>query len=207
MSDKPTFISSRRAFFARSGVALGTGLASATAGATSLFNDIQPLQEQLARLQQHLATLDDKAAIRQLHQAYTSLVQKQAWEILLELFTDDAKVNLDGSIYFGKKPGIASLFLDQYGKQEAARLQCAYRQDERQQQDSVDISPDRCKAHATFHQLVQVNQPLQDDSLPARMARLQGMTGSTHWEAGRFEAGYQRVDGQWRIHQLAYFKA
>lgn len=205
MSDKQTINSSRRAFFARGGVALGTGLASATAGAATLFNDTQPLKEQLARLQQHLATLEDMDAIRQLHQAYSSLMQKQGWETLPELFTEDASINLDGSVHTGK--GIANLFLEQYGKQTAPRLQCAYRQDEKQQHDRVKISLDGRQAQATFHQLVEISQPLHDDSLPARMARLQGMTASSHWEAGRFEASYQRVDGQWRIQRLEYFKA
>jgi len=199
-----TMDKSRRAFFAKGGVALGTGLASVTAGAATLFNDTQPLQEQLARLQQHLTTLEDKEAIRQVHQAYSSLVQKQAWDTLLELFTDDAQVNLDGAVHSGKQQGLASLFLEQYGHQKAQHQQRAFRQDATQQQDSVYINPNRCEAHATFHQLVQIDQPLQDDSLPAQMARLQGMTGSTHWEAGRFAASFSKVDGQWLIHSLAY---
>lgn len=199
-----TINASRRNFFVKGGVAVGAGLAAATAGAATLFDASLPLQEQLARLHLQLGALEAKAAIRQLHLAFSALVENQAYATVVELFADDASVTVYGETFTGKQQGVHQLFVEQYGKQQAPLLHTGFQQNQSQQQDQISISTDRQSANATFHSRVQVSKPLTEQSVLAQMARQQGMSASSIWENGKFVVDYTQVDGQWRIQALTY---
>lgn len=196
--------SSRRAFFLRGSTALGVGLASATAGAFPLMFDASlPLKEQLAFLHQQLGTMEDTEAIRHLQLAYNALVENQAYEAAVELFTDDATVELNGESVSGKEKGIGQLFAD-YAQQQAPVLHTAFRQDQAQQRDEITVSEDLQSALATFHFQVEISRPQTDASVLGEMARLQGQYASSHWESGKFDVAYSKVAGQWKISKLTY---
>jgi hypothetical protein len=195
--------SSRRAFFLHGGAVLGAGVAT-TVGASALAAESPaPLDEQLKRLRQQLDGVEDREAIRQLHLAFTTLIEQQAYEAAAELFESQAHLNLSGVSATGK-PAILQLFAHQYRQQNAAAIHNAYRQNTLQQRDAVMLSENRLQATATFHVDVEVCTPLQADCTAATMARLQGHVADRRWEAGRFEAKYVKTRGEWKMASLSY---
>jgi hypothetical protein len=194
---------SRRAFFTTGGAVLGAGVAT-TVGAAALTSDsASPLQEQLTKLRQQLDGMQDREAIRRLHQEFITLIETRAYESAAELFDEQAHLNLSGISATGK-PAILQLFVDQYRHQKAAAIHSAYRQISTSQQDAVTLSEDRQQATATFHTEVELCTPLQGDCTVAQMARLQGHVADRRWESGRFEAKYVQTRGQWRMVSLRY---
>jgi hypothetical protein len=193
----------RRAFFLRGGAVLGAGVGTmATAGA--LLPGASPgVADRVQELQRELTSHQDRAAIRQLHLAFTAAVEKQAYEAAVELFEPDADLNLSGLTAQGK-PAIMRLFATQYRQQQARVLHSAYRQSPLQQQDLVAIAADGAHATATFHCEVELSAPLPGDSTLAQMARLQGQMAERHWKAGRFEARYVKTEGQWKMAALRF---
>lgn len=196
----PSGSHSRRAFFARSGVALGTGLVSAGVGATVLDDS----RARLDALYQQLGALEDREALRHLHQAYLSLVENRQWQALPGLFSEEAEIQLHGETWRGGQDGLRSLYVERYAQQALDDMHTAFSFDQRQQQDHVELDAGRQQASACFHCRVQLSTPLRDDSVAARMARLQGMDTVQRWEQGRFTVTYLQEGGQWRIHRLSY---
>jgi site-specific DNA-cytosine methylase len=127
----------------------------------------------------------DREAVRQLHLAFAALIEAQDYDAAAQLFDDQAQ-------------------LDAYRQQSAPSRHAAYRSNSRQQHDVVTLSDDRLHATATYHVDAQIHTPLQGDSTPARMARLQGNPGDSRWEAGRLEAQYLKRRGEWKIASLSY---
>ena len=180
--------SSRRAFFLKGGAVLGAGVATAV-GAAAITPDkanALPLEEQLKQLRQQLGSLEDREAIRQLHLAFTKLIENQRYEAAAELFDEQAVVA--ARMRFGS----------------SSPLHSAYRQKTIQQNDAVTLSEDRLQATATFHVDVEVCTPLEEDCTAAQMARLQGNVADRRWEAGRFEAKYVKTRGEWKVASLSY---
>jgi hypothetical protein len=147
--------------------------------------------------------MEEREAIRQLHLAFTTLIEQQAYEAAAELFESQAHLNLSGVSATGK-PAILQLFAHQYRQQNASAIHNAYRQNTLQQRDAVMLSENRLQATATFHVDVEVCTPLQADCTAATMARLQGHVADRRWEAGRFEAKYVKTRGEWEIASLSY---
>jgi hypothetical protein len=158
---------------------------------------------QLKQLRQQLDCVEDREAIRQLHLAFTTRMEQQAYDAAAELFDEQAHLNLSGVSATGK-PAILQLFADQYRQQNAAAIHNAYRQNTLQQKDAVTLSEDRMHATATFHVEVELCTPLQADCTAAEMARLQGNVADRRWETGRFEAKYVKTRGQWKVASLSY---
>jgi SnoaL-like domain len=184
---------SRRAFFLRGGAILGAGVATTVAAAALMPERAGP------EAQVH----DDREAIRQLHLAFTGLVEGGSYEAAAELFTEQAGLDLGGLRATGRS-AIRELFADQYRQQKAAAMHTAYRQNALQRHDLLALSPDRRQASAAFHTEVQVSTPLQADCTAAQMARLQGQMAERRWENGRFDARYVKVQGVWKIAELRY---
>jgi hypothetical protein len=202
MSEKLT--STRRAFFLRSGAALGTGVAAAVASsATAAPRDRTPDGE-LQKLRQELDAEQDRQAIRRLHRDFATLLEQQAYERAAELFHERGQLDLSGVRASGK-PAIQQLFDQQYRARQASPLHAAYRQNASQQsRDLLTLSEDGRQASATFHVEVHLLTPLEPDCTAAEMARLQGGVADRRWEAGRLEAQYMKGAGGWKIASLRY---
>ena len=196
--------SSRRAFFVSGGAVLGAGAAVAV-GASSLKADVRvSADEQLNQLRQQLESIADREAIRNLHQAFTVSMERQAYESATELFDDQAHLQLSGASAAGKRD-IARLLAHEYRDQDAAAIHNAYRHNTlSQQNDTITLSEDRLHATATFHVEVELCTPLRSDCTVAQMARLQGHVADRRWEAGRFEAKYVKTGGRWKMASLSY---
>lgn len=180
---------SRRRFFTQGGAALGAGVA-ATVGASALSPG-DPMKK--------LRELEDREAIRQLHLAFTNLIEQQAYAAAAELFDEQAHLDLNGVSATGKRA-----IVQQLSNRNAAAFHRAYRQSISQQSDTVALSDDDAHASATFNIEVELCTPLPDDCTAATMARLQGNVGDVRWESGRFEAKYVKTRHQWKIASLIY---
>ena len=183
--------STRRAFFLQGSAVLGAGVATTVAAATAATaapkaTDVEP--------------------IRQLHVAFTTLIEQQNYEAAAELFIDDGHLELSGASANGKR-AIQSLFATQYREQQGSAFHSAYRQGGVQTKDVVTLSDDGRRASATFHVEAEVCTPLQADCTIAQMARMQGHVADRRWEAGRFEAKYVKAVGQWKVASLRYFSS
>jgi hypothetical protein len=198
--------SSRRAFFVRGGAVLGAGVGAVvatTVAAPAVASGNAPVDDQVKQLRQQLDGVADREAIRQLHLAFTTLIEQQAYEAAADLFDEQAHLNLSGVSATGKA-AVLQVFADQYRHQSGTAIHNAYRQNTMQQRDAVTLSVDRRQATATFHVEVELCTPLQGDCTVAQMARLQGHVADRRWEAGRFEARYVRARGRWKIAALGY---
>lgn len=203
MSGSKQVDSKRRSFFVRGSLAAGAGLASVSALASPLVLDQAiPLQKHVAQLQKTLGSLEDREAIRQLQVACTSLLEDRAFDALTALFTDDAQVSLEGSLYEGKQ--VRQLFWESWNQQESGHLYTGFRQDSRQQQDSIEIDAGLSSASARFHYQVQVSVPHAEQDTLGEMARLQGQYASSRWVHGRLDMAYRKEAGTWKVSRLAF---
>jgi hypothetical protein len=195
---------SRRAFFTQGGAALGAGVATTVGGSALASENKTPVeQQQLRKLRQQLHRLEDREAIRGLHMAFTNLVEQTNYEAAAQLFDERGHLDLTGVSATGRR-AILELFVSQYRDERAARIHSAYRQSALRPPDAVTFSEDGLRASGTFHVEVELRTPLQGDRTVAQMARLQGHVSDRHWEAGRFEAKYVKVQGAWKIVSLSY---
>ena len=99
---KHEFDKSRRSFILKGAAALGAGLTSASAGAATLFDSSQTLQDQMNQLQEKLCSLEDREALRQLHLIFITLLENKAYEAVVDLFAEDAVVELHDMKLAGK---------------------------------------------------------------------------------------------------------
>lgn len=195
--------STRRQFFLQGGALVGAGVATTTGAAALSSEDALPLQERLTQLQRQVDAAEDCKAIRELHLAFTTLIEREAYESAAELFDERAHLQLSGVAVTGKS-AILDLLADQYRHQKADLIHSAYRQKASQQQDAVTLSDDGLQATAVIHSEVELSTPLRIDSTEATMARLQGQMADRRWETGRFDAQYVKSQGQWRMASLTY---
>ena len=193
--------SGRRKFFLHGGAALGAGLASAGAGA-ALLDDSLPLREQLLELQQRLAGLEDREALGQLFQAYTTLVSGQTWAGLPALFASTVELDLDGTQYCGNRAELAPLFA-RLCTDDSVYLHTAFRRGPLAD-DSIMLDATGLTAQARFAREVRLARPITAQNTVADMARLQGMDSDSRWQQGQFQLRFVRESGNWRISQLRY---
>lgn len=196
---------SRRSFFLKGTAALGAGLASASAGAATLFDSSQTLQRQMNQLQQKLSSLEDREALKQLHLVFTALLENKAYDAVVELFSEDAIVELHGMNLAGKA-AVKKLFTEKYKEQKTSSLHTAHRRDQSQKQDQVSVSKDRKQASANFYNQVLICTPIRGQSVLVDMARQQGMTAQSYWENGRYDIAFTRIRDQWQISRLSYHR-
>jgi len=196
---------SRRSFVLKGTAALGVGLASASANAATLFDSSQTLQEQMNQLQEKLCSLKDREALRQLHLIFTTLLENKAYDAVVELFAEDAVVELHDMKLAGKA-AVKKLFMEEYKEQKTSSLHTAHRRDQSQKQDLVSVSWDRKQASASFHNQVLICNPIRGQSVLADMARQQGMMAQSYWENGRYDIDFARIRDQWQISRLSYHK-
>jgi hypothetical protein len=196
---------SRRSFFLRGTAALGAGLVSATAGAATLFNSSQTVQVQMDQLQQKLNTMEDREALEYLHLTFTALMENKAYDAVVELFTENAAIEMHDIRVEGKAL-IKKLFVEDYKEEKISHLHTAHRRDQSQKQNLISVNEDRKTASASFYNQVLLCTPIHGHSVLADMARQQGMTAQSYWENGRYDITFSRIRGQWQISRLSYCK-
>lgn len=185
MNETKKMNSNRRSFFLRGSAAVGAGLVSASAGATTLlFDSSRPLKEQVEQLQQQLKTLEDRQAIRQLMSAYSILVEQDAVAETPELFT------ADGEIFPDKNTDVETV--------------TAFHLEPNVGQDLIDISEDRQSASAVFHCRAEISQPISGNTTVEVMAKEQGMNATRRQVQGKVGIACRKEGGRWKINRLEF---
>jgi hypothetical protein len=198
----------RRSFIWKTGAALSAVLASAVGGASKPEADENKnLKEQVDRLSSQLGILEDTNAIRKLHNAYGYYLDKGIFEEIVSLFADDGEVYFNGGIFMGKDNGIRRLYIDHFGQgftgDKNGPLH-GFLLDHTQQQDIVDIAPDRKSAKARFHCFMQAEAQVDSEFPMMEMARQQGQGVLQWWEGGIYENFYVKEGDTWKIKKLDY---
>jgi hypothetical protein len=200
----------RRSFMWKIGAAMSAVLAIAAPGMSRpRINRHTDLKARVNQLSNQLGILDDKNAIRKLHQTYETCLNNRMYEEVVNLFTDNGEVIFNGGVFKGRNRGVRRLYCDHFSSGlTGKRIEPApgFQPDTEQQQDMVEVSPDRRSAMARFTYSIQVGTPLKSDLQLVKMARLQGEGIMKWWEGGVYEVSYVKEpkDGNWRIKRLEY---
>jgi carotenoid cleavage dioxygenase len=198
----------RRSFIWKTGAAMSAVLASAVAGMSKPTSDRDSdLRNQVDRLSNQVGSLEDAMAIRRLHQAYECHLDKGMYDEVVNLFADDGEVVFNGGVFAGKEKGIRRLYCNHFSSGlTGKKIEPApgFQPNPAQQQDIVEIAPDRKSAKAQFPYSMQVGTPMTEDSQLVQMARLQGEGILKWWEAGIHEVSYVKVGDSWKIKRLCY---
>jgi hypothetical protein len=191
----------RRSLFWKLGAGVSAALASTTGLARAGTDDGDGTARQAA-------LLADELALRKLHQAYESAMDKGMYEDVVRLFCDDAEVVFDGRTVQGRAHGVSRLYLGQFragGTGKRMEPAPGFEVDAGQQRESVEVSADRLTAKAVFPYSIQVGMPIETESSLAGMARLHGEGVYRWWEGGVYDINYvKRQDGRWTIRRLEY---
>jgi hypothetical protein len=205
--DSPKPDTGRRSFIWKTGAAMSAVVASAVAGIPKQKVDPDAgLKGQLDRLSNRIGSLEDANAIRRLHQAYESRLDRGMYEEVAGMFADNAEVVYNGGLFTGKD-GIRRLYCDHFASGRTGRkIEPApgFETDPAQQLDLVEVAGDRKTATGQFPYSMQVGAPMTRDSSLVEMARLQG-EGIVHWwESGIHEVFYVKEANTWKIRKLEY---
>jgi hypothetical protein len=200
--------SGRRSFIWKTGAAMSAVIASAVAGFSKPKADPDTgLKNQIDLLSNQIGSLEDAMAIRRLHQAYESHLDKGLYEEVVELFTDDGEVIFNGGVFAGKSKGVRRLYCNQFSSGfTGKKIEPApgFEPDSAQLQDIVEVAPDRKSAKAQFPFSMQVGTPMTVDSQLVQMARLQGEGIVKWWEGGAHELFCVKDGDSWKIKRLEY---
>ena len=200
----------RRSFMWKVGAGMSAALAFAVPGMSKLRIDRDTgLKAQVNQLSSQVGILEDENAIRKLHQAYETYLDKGMYEEVVDLFTDNGEVVYNGGLFEGKKRGVRRLYCDQFSPGlTGKRIDPApgFQLDSEQQQGMIEVTTDRRSAKARFTYSMQVGVPIISDSQLVKMARLQGQGIMKWWEGGVYEVSYVRdmEDGSWKIERLEH---
>ena len=202
----------RRSFMWKAGAGLSILLAASVPGiATAGTNNDKKLRDDFTTLSEQVGILEDEKEIRGLYKTYESLLDMGAYEEVTELFTDNGKVVFNGDIYKGGKNGVAQLYCNRFRSGSTGKIM--YRTpgtplNKWEQQDTIEIEPDRKSARARFAYSIQVGEPMISDSALVDMARLQGEGIIKRHEIGICEICFSKnlKDDAWKIKRLEYLK-
>lgn len=190
----------RRSFFLKLGAGVSTALASTTALAKpAAGNAVDPTLP--------AALLVDELAVRKLHAAYEAAVEKGRYDEVVAMFADDAEVVFDGEIFSNRRESLNRLFRERFASGKIGkRMEPApgFEVDGAEQQERVEVSPDRFSAHARFPYSIQVGAPIETETSLASMARLHGEGVRTWWEGGVYAVDYVKDREGWKIRRLEY---
>lgn len=128
--------------------------------------------------------LDDIQNIKDLHREYVYFVANCEWDRVIDCFADDCSVNLSK---WGLRKGKESL--QKLFKEDIANNNMGKGRDSHvATMPVIEINGDKAQGHWLMY--VFISDPKT------------GM--ASRWFAGRHDAEYRRVDGQWKIQKIVY---
>jgi hypothetical protein len=196
---------SRRDFVFRGGAAVGAGLGvAATAGAARLAGAAGgPAMAAAAPADSPAA---DREALRALHRRFLAAVEARRFEEAAAVFAPDGQLSM-GDVTATGPSRIATALAAHYHSPHAVEQQDRYCH-RPQDGETVTVldggSGTALTAAACFPVEVDLCTPLRGDSSLVEMARLSGHVAARRSEAGRFDATFARVAGDWRLAALRY---
>jgi len=194
-------MNSRRSFLWK----LGAGASAAVASVTAVARADTDASDNPAL---KASLLEEEKALRQLHRTYEQAMDKGRYEDVIGLFADDAQVVFNGGVFSKRTQGVSRLYRDHLPSGKTGRRMeeaPGFELTADQQQDRVEVAPDRLTARAVFPFSIQVGTPIESETSLASMARLHGEGVQTWWEGGLYRISYRKsAAGGWQISRLEY---
>lgn len=159
------------------------------ASAQDAAERIASAQARLAAIEARASGLADINALENLQRSYGYYVDKMLWEQVLDLFTDDATLEIGMSGVYRGKASIREYLYDLSGGVEGPLEGVLY--DHMQLQPVITLADDRMSAKARWRALL-----------------LTGVSGSGsggNWGEGPYENEYVKEDGVWKISKLHWY--
>ncbi len=172
----------RRSFFRKAGAAvavpLAIGAGTASAGTDGAANaDADALRTQIRQL-------EDRDAIRNLHETFLRQLNSGRTEALRALYADPQR---------GRIEGIDGHTLTRLADDYESGRPC-----------TIDVSDDGVRATATFFCIARIARVVQSEGTLADMMRIQGTDLLRHREQGVLLGHYRKLHEEWRIESLTY---
>jgi hypothetical protein len=141
-------------------------------------NEIKEVDMSLEELEKRILAMEDLENIKKLHQNYINLMDNLRYREVLDLFTEDASVEVRNSGVLRGKEGLTDIYINKLG-----------RRTERSEGHLViepDITIDGDTAKGTWLVYMLFSKP------------------GVEWVQGRNEAEYVKIDGKWKIKSMKF---
>lgn len=132
----------------------------------------------LEELEKRIRALEDLEEIKKLHQKYMDLMDNLRYKEVLDLYTEDASVEVRNSGVLKGKEGLTDIYINKLGRRTA--------RSEGHFVIEPDITVDGDTARGTWLVYMLFSIP------------------SVEWVQGRNEAEYRKVDGKWKIKSMKF---
>jgi ketosteroid isomerase-like protein len=132
----------------------------------------------LEELEKRVKALEDLEEIKKLHQKYMDLMDNLRYREVLDLYTEDASVEVRNSGVLKGKEGLTDIYINKLGKRTT--------RSEGHFVIEPDITVDGDTARGTWLVYMLFSIP------------------SVEWVQGRNEAEYRKVDGEWKIKSMKF---
>ena len=129
-------------------------------------------------LEKRIQALEDLEAVKKLHQKYIDLMDNLRYPEVLDLFVDDATLEIRNYGALKGKEGLTEVYINQLGRRTV--------RSEGHLAIEPDITVDGDTARGTWLVYMLFSKP------------------SVEWVRGRNEAEYVKVDGKWRIKSMKF---
>lgn len=147
-----------------------------------------PAERKLAALELRIQRLEDRAAIENLTRAYGYYVDKQLWNEVSDLFSNDARVEIAGRGVYKGKASVDRLFLQSMGGGRIG-LSPGGLFNHMILQGVTDVAPDGKTAKGRWRAFVQIGQH-----------KMFGI-----WSEGTYENEYVKDGGVWKISGMHFY--
>ena len=132
----------------------------------------------LDELEKRVRAIEDLEEIKKLHQNYINLMDDLKYKEVVELFTDDASVEIRNSGVLQGKEGLTEIYVNRLGRRTA--------RSEGHFVIEPDITVEGDTAKGTWLVYMLFSKP------------------AIEWVQGRNEAEYRKVDGKWKIKSMKF---
>ena len=132
----------------------------------------------LEELEKRVQAIEDQEEIKKLHQKYIDLMDNLRYPEVLDLFTDDAKVEIRNLGVLKGKEGLTDVYINKLGKRTA--------RSEGHFVIEPDITVDGNTARGTWLVYMLFSVP------------------DVQWVQGRNEAEYTKVNSKWKIKSMKF---
>ena len=164
------------------------GLATVYAQDQALLTRTQALEKRIAEFEARLSVQEDIEAINKLTRAYGYYIDKNLWDQVVDLFSEDCSVEIAArGVYLGKK-GADRLFRMVMGGGKIG-LSPGRLFNHFQLQGIVDVDPGGLSAKGRWRAFIQVAS----------------FGGSAIWSEGVYEDEYVKENGVWKFKKMKFW--
>jgi hypothetical protein len=178
---------------ARRLLAIATGIVAVVIAGGAAAQDpadrIATARARLAAIEARASGVADINALENLQRSYGYYVDKMLWEQVLDLFTDDATLEIGLSGVYHGKASIRDYLYDLSGGVEGPLEGVLY--DHMQLQPVITLADDGLSAKARWRALL--------------LTGISGSGSGGSWGEGPYENEYVKEDGVWKISKLHWY--